>query len=270
MPRLSVYLFDHGVSTTQVVRKLHESGLKVHAKTVRSTVRRWTEHKTLFDLPREKVKGKLTEEHLKKSHQQESGSNPCRNKAWATIMRVRKNKPNWVCSKPRYCQLIHNKNKELCLEYARSCLEQRDLFENAIFTDESSIELENTAWLQFRRNDELPPLVGKPKHPLKVHVSAGILCKGATDIIIFEGIMKSDFYSTLLETSLLPFTRKTFPDDNYKFIQDNDPKHTSKLTKEFMQAKGIPWWPTPAESPDLNPIEMVWHEHQNEGEATQS
>ena len=27
-----------------------------------------------------------------------------------------------------------------------------------------------------------------------------------------------------------------------------------------MAASNIPWWPTPVESQDLNPIEMIWHE----------
>ena len=36
-------------------------------------------------------------------------------------------------------------------------------------------------------------------------------------------------------------------------MQDNDPKHTSRY------AKHINWWKTPASSPDLNPIENVWH-----------
>ena len=43
-------------------------------------------------------------------------------------------------------------------------------------------------------------------------------------------------------------------------MQDNDPKHMSKHAKKFMDKKGINWWRTPPESPDLNPIENLWHE----------
>lgn len=48
--------------------------------------------------------------------------------------------------------------------------------------------------------------------------------------------------------------------EGHRFQQDNDPKHTSNLAKLFMETHGINHWPTPPESPDMNPIEMVWNE----------
>lgn len=43
-------------------------------------------------------------------------------------------------------------------------------------------------------------------------------------------------------------------------MQDNDPKHASIYDTDFLRSHKVYWWRTPAESPDLNPIENMWHE----------
>lgn len=43
-------------------------------------------------------------------------------------------------------------------------------------------------------------------------------------------------------------------------LKDNDPKHTSRVAKDFFREHNINWWQTVPESPDLNPIENLWHE----------
>ena len=40
---------------------------------------------------------------------------------------------------------------------------------------------------------------------------------------------------------------------------NNDPKHTRRSTKNFMILNNINHFPSPPESPDLMPIEMVWN-----------
>ncbi|KAL5457671.1 hypothetical protein EMCRGX_G034956 [Ephydatia muelleri] len=71
--------------------------------------------------------------------------------------------------------------------------------------------------------------------------------------------MDSPLYVNILETTLLPFLARKFP-TSHRFMADNDPKHTSKLAQQFLNEKQVNWWRTPAESPDLNPIENLWHE----------
>ena len=99
----------------------------------------------------------------------------------------------------------------------------------------------------------------RAKHPIKVHVWAGISLKGPTDIIIFEGIMDAPLFVEILKVGLLPFIRDKFP-ESHRFMQDNDPKHRSNLVKDFLEDEGVNWWKTVPESPDLNPIENLWHE----------
>ena len=97
----------------------------------------------------------------------------------------------------------------------------------------------------------------RAKHPVKVHVWGGISKRGATNIIIFTGIMDAVKLKKVLETGLLPFVNEVYP-DGHRLYQDNDPKHTSGSVVQFFEDNGIVWWPTPPESPDINPIENIW------------
>ena len=101
--------------------------------------------------------------------------------------------------------------------------------------------------------------IDRAKHPVKVHVWAGISKRGRTGICIFEGIMNAPLYIQVLEQTLIPFLQSAYP-DGHRFMADNDPKHTSNQAKDFLKEKGVNWWRTPAESPDCNPIENLWHE----------
>ena len=71
--------------------------------------------------------------------------------------------------------------------------------------------------------------------------------------------MNAQLYISILEQTLLPFIATVYP-DGHRLMADNDPKHTSKAAREFLEENGVYWWRTPAESPDCNPIENLWHE----------
>ena len=62
----------------------------------------------------------------------------------------------------------------------------------------------------------------------------------------------------ILKNTLRPFMSQILPEP--QFMADNDLKHTSLHTKEWVECKDINWWKIPPESPHMNSIENFWHE----------
>ncbi len=174
-----------------------------------------------------------------------------------TVLRSRE-QLGWTFRGSAYCQLIRDVNKQKRLEWALR--NQHDRFKNVIFSDECSVQLETHRLRCYRKKGEKPRNKHRAKHPTKVHVWAGISLRGATEICIFTGIMDAELYVRILDRCLLPFTRAVFDGEDHRFMRDNDPKHVSRRAQKFFEDNRVNWWRTPPESPDLNPIENLWHE----------
>ena len=176
-----------------------------------------------------------------------------------TILTSR-DKLGWTFRGSAYCQLIRHANKVKRLGWARdhSAEAENKRFEDVLWTDESSIMLECHRRFCCRKIGVPAKPKPRAKHPCKVHVWAGISCQGKTPIVIFDGIMNATGFIQVLEAGLVPYLNQVNP--HPRFMQDNDPKHTSRRVGMWLEDKSINWWKTPAESPDLNPIENMWHE----------
>ncbi|KAI8484403.1 hypothetical protein Bbelb_378360 [Branchiostoma belcheri] len=118
--------------------------------------------------------------------------------------------------------VIREANRNARLLWCQQMLLDGESFDDVIWSDETIIYLDSHAKVDPDYNQKLKP---RPKHPTKVYAWAGISKKGRTPILVFK-----------------------------------DPKHTSAKASKVMRAWGINWWRTPAESPDLNPIENAWHQ----------
>ncbi|CAA7267815.1 unnamed protein product [Cyclocybe aegerita] len=74
------------------------------------------------------------------------------------------------------------------------------------------------------------------------------------------GMNSKHYQEQVLEPVLLPLYYLLDQErGNMRFQQDGTPSHSSKVTKRWFAQHGIPLFPHPPSSPDLNPIEPLWH-----------
>ena len=277
MPTVSNYtrtrielLHKQGLHPAGIFRSLKSEGLLVSLASVSRIIKKLRITGSVANLPRSGRPAKLSvdakafiDQQMRKNDETTSQQIQKKLAKWgiavssSTVRRSRQQQ-GWTLQRTAYCQLIRDANKIKRLEYARRVLDSGDTFHNVIFSDECSISLQHYRRTCYRKIDEPTKRKPKPKHPLKVHVWAGISRHGATEICIFEGIMDADLFCNILESTLVPFIREKLPD--HRFMQDNDPKHTSRRAQAFFEEHNINWWRTRPESPDLNPIEDLWHE----------
>lgn len=109
----------------------------------------------------------------------------------STIKKTRQ-KLCWKKCGLHYCQMLRETNRIVRLAFTQECLEKGEDFEDVVFTNESTIWLEQHGKICFRK--EGTPGKPRSKHLFKVNVWAGISKRCPTDFDLHwyneEGVLR--------------------------------------------------------------------------------
>ncbi|KAL4509433.1 hypothetical protein ABPG72_018364 [Tetrahymena utriculariae] len=131
-------------------------------------------------------------------------------------------------------------------------------FKHVIFTDECRFYVNRNTKKVFTLKDDQPPSKLKLNPDFSICVWGAISYQGALYIEVIEGKLNHEMY---IEIQGRFFQQQ---DSNYgefrtwHFQQDGAPLHKPQRVKDFILENGLIIHVHPRNSPDLNPIELIW------------
>ena len=124
-------------------------------------------------------------------------------------------------------------------------------------------------WVRRPKGESLNPdyCIHKSAHPVKVNVWACFCASGVGYCHIFNDNLDGELLRDILKDNVIPSAKLHFsfdPPEQWFLLHDNDKKFTSGVVKAQLHATGVTTIDFSPYSPDLNPMENLWHMVQQE------
>ena len=163
---------------------------------------------------------------------------------------------------PKVKQALSACQKEARMTFCAWVVENRNSLPPIVFSDESRFCQEpDNRWRHIRRGQlDESCFVTRKKFPKGIMVWGAISLDYRSPLIECSNSVNADEYQRIVCASkMVDDMNGHYGVGKWLFMQDGAPCHTSFTTTQMLYNKKVcllPGWPT--NSPDLNPIEMLW------------